>query len=103
MEAADCCPVTWSCCACRGELYPCETGVRLCDELETDEEVEVDMESDVLTVLRTGKQYPLTPIGDVSPHVLKLAQRVMHADHAEHQQVAAAEACWRCKPSCLHR
>ena len=76
--------------------------MRLCDELETDEEVEVDMESDVLTVLRTGKQYPLTPIGDVSPHVLKLAQRVMHADHAEHQQVAAAEACWRCKPSCLH-
>jgi hypothetical protein len=53
---------------CRGELYPCETEVRLCDELETDEEVEVDMESDMLTVLRTGKQYPLKPIGDVSPH-----------------------------------
>ena len=53
---------------CRGELYPCETDVRLCDELETDEEVEVDMESDVLTVLRTGKQYPLKPIGDVSYH-----------------------------------
>lgn len=41
----------------------------MCDELETDEEVEVDMESDVLTVLRTGKQYPLKPIGDVSFHV----------------------------------
>ena len=53
--------------SCRGELYPCETDVRLCEELETDEEVEVDMESDVLTVLRTGKQYPLKPIGDVSP------------------------------------
>ncbi len=52
---------------CRGELYPCETDVRLCDELETDEEVEVDMDTDVLTVLRTGKQYPLKPIGDVGP------------------------------------
>lgn len=41
--------------------------MRLCDELETDEEVEVDMNTDVLTVLRTGKQYPLKPIGDVSP------------------------------------
>ena len=51
---------------CRGELYPCETEVRLCDELETDEEVEVDMDTDVLTVLRTGKQYALKPIGDVS-------------------------------------
>ncbi|CAK0785542.1 Plasma membrane sulfite pump involved in sulfite metabolism [Coccomyxa viridis] len=56
-------------CVSTGELYPCETGVRLCDELETDEEVEVDMESDVLTVLRTGKQYPLTPIGDAGPVV----------------------------------
>ena len=44
---------------------PCETDVRLCEELETDEEVEVDMDTDVLTVLRTGKQYPLKPIGDV--------------------------------------
>ena len=50
---------------CRGELYPCETDVRMCEELETGQEVEVDMEKDVLTVLDTGKQYPLKPIGDV--------------------------------------
>jgi len=24
-----------ACTRCRGELYPCETGVRLCEELET--------------------------------------------------------------------
>ena len=52
----------------------------MCDELETDEEVEVDMDSDVLTVLRTGKQYPLTPIGDVSPPILSFARRL--------------DACW---------
>ena len=27
---------------CRGELYPCETTVRLCDELKTGESAEVD-------------------------------------------------------------
>ena len=74
LQTADCELATWICCACRGELYPCETNVRLCDELETDEEVEVNMESDVLTVLRTGKQYPLTPIGDVSPYILGFDQ-----------------------------
>ena len=55
------------CCCCSGELYPCETDVRLCEELETGDEVEVDMEADVLTVLASGKQHPLKPIGDVRP------------------------------------
>jgi hypothetical protein len=40
--------------------------VRLCEELQTGQEVEVDMEADVLTVLATGQKYPLKPIGDVS-------------------------------------
>ncbi len=55
---------TFAC--CRGELYPCETETRLCDELTTGQEVEVDMENDVLTVLETGKQYNLKPLGEVS-------------------------------------
>lgn len=50
----------------RGELYPCETDVRLCDKLKTGQEVEVDMENDVLTVLSDGTQYNLKPLGDVS-------------------------------------
>ncbi len=49
-----------------GELYPVETDVRLCEELETGREVEVDMENDVLTDLTTGKKYSLKPLGDVS-------------------------------------
>jgi hypothetical protein len=48
-----------------GELYPCETDVRLCEELRTGEEVEVDMEKDVLTVLSSGREYPLKPLGEV--------------------------------------
>lgn len=49
----------------RGELYPVETDVRLCDELRTGQEVEVDMENDVLTVLDSGTQYNLKPLGEV--------------------------------------
>lgn len=50
---------------CRGELYPVETDCRICDELTTGEEVEVDMVDDVLTVLSTGKKYNLKALGDV--------------------------------------
>ena len=52
---------------CSGELYPCETDVRLCEELATGQEVEVDMDNDVLTVLESGKQYNLKPLGEVRP------------------------------------
>ena len=51
---------------CSGELYPVETDVRLCEELETGREVEVDMVNDVLTDLTTGRKYSLKPLGDVS-------------------------------------
>lgn len=53
-------------CTCRGELYPVETDERLCDVLQTGQEVEVDMVADVLTDLSTGKKYSLKPLGDVS-------------------------------------
>jgi 3-isopropylmalate/(R)-2-methylmalate dehydratase small subunit len=48
-------------------LYPVETDCRLCDELTTGEEVEVDMVDDVLTVLSTGKKYNLKALGDAGP------------------------------------
>lgn len=54
-------------CVSTGELYPVETDLRICDELETGDEVEVDMENDVLTVLSTGKAYSLKPLGDAGP------------------------------------
>ena len=52
-------------CVSTGELYPVETDVRLCDEIVTGEEVEVDMVNDILTVVSTGKTYNLKPLGDV--------------------------------------
>jgi hypothetical protein len=57
--------------SCRGELYPCETDIRLCEELATGQEVEVDMDNDVLTVLETGKQYNLKPLGEVLQNTLR--------------------------------
>ena len=54
-------------CVATGELYPVEAadGTRLCDELATGEEVEVDMEADTLKVVRTGKVFSLKPLGEV--------------------------------------
>jgi len=52
-----------------GELYPCETDVRLCDAIATGDEVEVDMDTDVLTLVATGQTFPLKPLGDAGPVV----------------------------------
>lgn len=41
--------------------------MRLCEELETGREVEVDMVADTLTDLSTGKKYSLKPLGDAGP------------------------------------
>lgn len=63
-----CCPSPAPCPPARsGELYPVETDVRLCDVLQTGQEVEVDMEADTLTDLSTGKVYSIKPLGDAAP------------------------------------
>ena len=52
-----------------GELYPCESTGRLCDELATGDRVAVDLDAGTLTVPATGRVYPLKPLGDVRPVV----------------------------------
>jgi hypothetical protein len=54
-------------CIATGELYPCESQRRMVDEFETGEEAEVDMEANVLTRTRDGKQFMLGPLGDAAP------------------------------------
>nr|ADI46907.1 LEU1Sm [Volvox carteri f. nagariensis] len=54
-------------CIATGELYPCETPVRLCDKLTTGSEVTVDMEMNILTDHSTGATYPLQAIGEAGP------------------------------------
>lgn len=54
-------------CIATGELYPCEISQRIAEEFETGEEAEVDMEGNVLTRLRDGKQFSLQPLGEAAP------------------------------------
>jgi 3-isopropylmalate/(R)-2-methylmalate dehydratase small subunit len=51
-------------CIATGELYPLETGTRLCDELTTGDEVELDLEGNALTLTATGQVFPLRELGD---------------------------------------
>jgi 3-isopropylmalate/(R)-2-methylmalate dehydratase small subunit len=52
-----------------GELYPCESKDRLCEELKTGDEVTVDLDKATVTVKATGKVHSLKPLGDVRPVV----------------------------------
>nr|BCL66133.1 isopropylmalate dehydratase, small subunit [Volvox africanus] len=54
-------------CIATGEMYPCETSVRLCDTLTTGTEVTVDMDKNILTDHSTGATYPLQEIGEAGP------------------------------------
>jgi 3-isopropylmalate/(R)-2-methylmalate dehydratase small subunit len=54
-------------CMATGELYPCEVTERLAQEFQTGEEAEVDMESNMVTRLRDGKQFSIKALGDAAP------------------------------------
>lgn len=56
-------------CVATGELYPCETTARLCEELTTGDVVTVDLNAATVTVQKTGKVHQLKPLGDVKPVV----------------------------------
>ena len=48
-----------------GELYPFDSGTRLCDIVKTGDEATLDFDNDTLTV--NGTTYQLKPLGDVRP------------------------------------
>jgi 3-isopropylmalate/(R)-2-methylmalate dehydratase small subunit len=54
-------------CVNGGYLLPCETPVRLVDEIETGDECTVDLDKGTLTNHANGKTYQLRPLGDVKP------------------------------------
>jgi 3-isopropylmalate/(R)-2-methylmalate dehydratase small subunit len=56
-------------CVATGELYPCECNERLCDLLKTGDVVSVDLDANTVTLISTGKQHELKPLGDVRPVV----------------------------------
>src|SRR6188472_1845862 len=52
-------------CVATGELYPCESTERLCDQLQTGDTVTVDLDAATIKIHKTGKSYSLKPLGDV--------------------------------------
>ncbi len=54
-------------CVNGGYLLPCESEVRLVEEISTGDDCEVDIDAGKLTNHTTGKTYVLKPLGDVKP------------------------------------
>jgi 3-isopropylmalate/(R)-2-methylmalate dehydratase small subunit len=54
-------------CVATGELYPIETGERLCDSIKTGDALELDLDANTLKVLATGRTIVLKPLGDAKP------------------------------------
>ena len=52
-------------CVATGELYPFDSGLRLCDIVKTGDEATLDFDNDTLTV--NGSTSQLKPLGDVRP------------------------------------
>jgi len=50
-----------------GYLLPCETDARVCEEISTGDECNLDIEAGTLVNQTTGKTYQLKPLGDVKP------------------------------------
>jgi len=54
-------------CVATGELYPCETPVRLVDAFRTNDEAVLDVDANTLTHVATGVVHRLRPLGDAGP------------------------------------
>jgi 3-isopropylmalate/(R)-2-methylmalate dehydratase small subunit len=54
-------------CVATGELYPVEATSRICETVQTGDEVELNLDADILTVARLGKPVATKPLGDARP------------------------------------
>jgi len=54
-------------CVNGGYLVPFETEVRLCGEIKTGDELEIDVKRSILKNVSQNKSYTLRPLGDVAP------------------------------------
>lgn len=50
-----------------GYVLPAETRERLCEQIHTGDDLEIDVETGVVTNLTRGESYKLEPIGDILP------------------------------------
>jgi len=54
-------------CVATGELYPVESTQRICEVVETGDEVELDLDANTLKLLKSGKTIATKPLGDARP------------------------------------
>lgn len=54
-------------CISTGEIYPCEVEQRICDEIQTGDELTVNLDKNVLINHTQGKEYEMNPLGSVKP------------------------------------
>jgi 3-isopropylmalate/(R)-2-methylmalate dehydratase small subunit len=54
-------------CVATGELYPIETTQRICETVQTGDEVELDLDADALKLVKPGKTIATKPLLDARP------------------------------------
>jgi 3-isopropylmalate/(R)-2-methylmalate dehydratase small subunit len=54
-------------CVATGELYPVECSQRLCDQLHTGDEIELDLDANTLKIVNTGRTISTKPLGEARP------------------------------------
>jgi len=54
-------------CVATGELYPVEAMQRICELVQTGDEVELDLDACTLKLLKSGKTITTKPLGDARP------------------------------------
>ncbi len=50
-----------------GELYPVESTARICEAIQTGDEVELDLDANTLRILKSSKVLPTKPLGEARP------------------------------------
>ena len=48
-------------------MYPCDITDRLCDVLNTGDEVKVDLNAGTVVIKSTGAEHSIKPLGEVRP------------------------------------
>ena len=54
-------------CVATGELYPVEATARICDTIQTGDEVELDLDANTLKILKSSKALATKSLGDARP------------------------------------
>jgi 3-isopropylmalate/(R)-2-methylmalate dehydratase small subunit len=54
-------------CVATGELYPIECDQRLCEQLKTGDEVELDLDANTLKLVKASRTVATKPLGEARP------------------------------------